>query len=643
MRFLRESALVVVALFLFSSFCYAADLNFPYSNFRLKLSPSEDPFPGMGNYYTTLSKGMKSALWNPASLAKLKLSETSFSINSAMEIYNYQRTTSMTETSGDLSISEGGSAAGQYGLFYRTPEEIGSGINTDEVNVTSYANYATESTGINFTSALKVNEWLAVGFSANNPIEFSMDLAGDFPLTTKALTNLYDQTLSEMQVNSEGKLQYTFSSGGSTTTYESTQALWSGFLSQEATLPFTSLSEFRNNMNVHSPYTGTLASKLGNLSVGCNMIPINATANFENDFRAIINDGTDDIYIYTPDFDSSNQTELASWINDPDKYGTSAGYRRKTLRLPEGEIIATAKYKGYYSASTARVDIGGMYDLTDWLTVGVALENSTGSALNFKGNGLASYVSYREINTSEAGSMEELLQPGGQTSYDLITNTWITTDEVGSKLMLEPEKNYALPKRMRAGIALKKPFLIAIDFEQNQTPISYITTDGSGTAKEITISNINLVRIGTETQFLFFPLWLRSGLTLIAKPTITGLSAAEQQSIDSAFQYGYLPLKFDFGTDMNTWGILSGTSFGVNAQSILSILQFDSTNIDLSKMVYANTFIGKDPWQISYLMSADPLATASAYGTKSVPVGEEKSFEVSDLKFVQTLGVTYRF
>jgi hypothetical protein len=643
MRFPRLFILTLTVALTLGTTTLAADLDYPYLSFRLKLPPSEDPFPGMGNYYSTLSRGMKSALWNPASLGKLKLSEASLSSMLEDKSFNYQKSYNVDERGGDLEFGDGATSGGNYGVFFRYPQDIGAGLATREIEVMGHANYATRSTGLNFSSALKVNEWITVGFASTSPLEVYGDLAGDIPVTAKSITDFSGQTFGEMEIGSDRKLRYTFTSDGTVTTYESTQTIWEGFISQEATVPLIALTEARNSLNIQSPFIGTVSSRYGNLFVGLNMIPINATANINNDMRAVVSSDTEDVFLYTPDFDPENETDLANWINDPDRYGTSAGYKRKQIKLPIGETVGTAKYRGFYSAGTTRFDLGAMYDVTDWLTVGVVLENMGGSSLNFKGNGIATYISYRDIDTTEAQNFDDIIQPGGKSSYDLITDSWITTFEVqGRKLYLEPEKNYDLPRRIRYGFAFKKPFLIAIDFEQNQTPIkfSYIEDDQP---KEITINSINLIRIGTETQFFALPFWMRSGLTLISKPTVTGLDADAQQSFDDVFQFGFLPLKFDTGADMNLWGTMVGGSFGFNGQSVFSFVQFDTTNLDLSKLVFYNIYVARDAWQIDYRVQVDPSATAAAYGTKTAPAGEEKEFEFSDVKFVQTFGVTYRF
>ncbi|MFC1571766.1 hypothetical protein ACFL31_04355 [Candidatus Margulisiibacteriota bacterium] len=643
MRLINKILIGLVILTILAPLTFATDVNFPYANINLKVAPAEDPFPGFGTHFSTISKGMKSALWNPASLGKLELSETAISLVPVTETHAYQTTNALSETTSSFEAG-GGMSAGEYALFYRSPSAIGSGISPQDIDIISRVNYSTTVGGANFLSALKVNDWITVGFASNGPVGMSMDMAGDLPLTARMITNSYGTEMGTgMTISTDGKLEYTSNVGGGVTTYESTEPLWSGFLSQEVTIPFTNLTEIRDSVNFESPYMGTIASKLGNLYVGVNMIPITATAVIDNDIRTIISSDATDQFLYVPNFDSSNNTEIANWVQDSDKYGGQSGYKRKQIRLPAGEIFATTKYRGYYSATTTRLDLGTQWDVNDWLTIGVALENFGGSALNFRGSGLANYINYREINTNEANSLNELMQPGGKTSFDLITDRWVSTTESGAtKLYLEPEKTYALPKRLRYGLAFKWPWLIAIDYEQNQTPISYITTEG-GQAKEVNISNLNFLRIGSESQIFFLPIWSRIGFTFMTKPTFTNIDAATQDSIDTYFQYGVFPVRFDSSFEINAWGTIIGDATAVNAMPLIGTLQMDSSNMDLTKVVFNNIYVQRDAWKIDYIIQADLLATGVAYNNKTVPAGETKAFEVSDMKYVQTLGVTYRF
>jgi hypothetical protein len=582
---------------------------------------------------------MRTVSWNPASLGKVKLSETYLATSISSGNYNLVQKTKYKEIGDTFKVSGGTTAAGEYGIFFRSLSSIGSsGITTKEIEIASHLNYSAVGTGVDFSSALKVNDWITVGFLARSPLEASINLAGDFPLVSRANTNLYGQTLDKMQILSGGKLKYTFTSGSTVTTYESTKPIWDGFLSQKATLALTTYSEFRNSINVQTPYSGAIAANLGGFHLGSSLTPINASANFDNDLHVTVNADASDIFVYTPNFDSSNQTEVAKWINDPDQYGNAAGYVRKQIRLPSGQIVASSKYRGFYSASAARLDLGMIYDLNDWFSIGFAAENAGGASLNFKGSDLANYISYREIDTKEANSLTDLLNPGGKRTIDLITDRWVSTSEIsGTRLYLEPQKTYQLPKRMRYGFALKKPFLIVVDFEQNQNTIPW-----PGSA-EVSIANLSLLRIGLESSLFNLPFQTRFGFTFMLKPTLTGASPSLKDSIDKTFKYLVLPLRVDVGTILNLWGYEVGDSLGFNFMPLLGLVQFDPNNLDLSRMLYYSLTIGKDAWQITYNSQLDALASASSYSNKSVPAGSKKQLEYSDAKFVQTLGITYRF
>lgn len=623
---------VVFFLFVFSCLGNAANVNYPYGSVNFRVSPAEDPIPGFGGSFSTLSLGMKSALLNPATLGKLALAEMSFLTSTTAPLSPVSQTTNISETSGTL---EGVS----YGIFFRPPANI-SGVAAQKIAVTSNLNYSTSVTSQKFSSALKVNDWLTIGFMTGNSLGTTVDLAGDFPTTVKGGANLNGQTLGQMQIDNDSKLKYTFTSGGTTTTYES-QPLWSGFVSQEAILPLTGVSTLRNNFDVQSPFIATVAGGGGNVHFGLNMIPLNASANIDNTVQEIVNSGTSDIFLYTPNFDPNNQSDLAAWINDPGKYGAAGGYTRKQLKLPAGEVVGEVKYQGSYNASTTRLDLGAVYDATDWLSFGLDFENFGNSSFKLKGSGLASYISYRDYNAAEINNLQDLLLPGGGQTVDLLPDRWITTFEAGgTKLFLEPEKTYALPRRMRLGLALKRPFLLALDYEQNQNAI---TIPGSGGAADLIISNLSFVRLGFESRLFFLPCWLRTGLTFVLKPSLSGGDPATVDSINKYFAYGVLPTSFDLGSSLNLFSYELNGAFGVNAMPFINLLQLDTQNADPSRMVYYSWGVKKDAWELNYLSAVDTLSTAAAYSNKPAPAVGSKSFEISDLKYVQTLGVTYRF
>ncbi|MDD5594083.1 MAG: hypothetical protein PHG97_05045 [Candidatus Margulisbacteria bacterium] len=632
---------ILLPVLLFSNSGFCADLNYPYGRINLRLPPAEDPFPGFGGGYSTISLGMKSALWNPATLGKLKLAEASFGQASVTGPQDLSRTTPLKEMSGTLEVGAGtgssGNAVLRYALFFRPAADVaGIGTTTKEIQVKSSLSYATSGTGINFSAAQRVNDWLTVGFASRNPLQADISLAGNFPVTGRTDMSLYGQNFGSFSIKNDGKLSFTFTSGGVVTTRETAAPAWSGFLSQEVTIPFSNISEFRNSFNVESPYVGTIAAQRGNFYAGLNMLPISATAQIDNDVRTVVNADTADQVMYSPNFDPNDPVASANWFLDANQYGAQAGYSTKTIQLPSGDIIANAKYRGFYSGSTARFDFGLLYDPTEWFTVGLMLENVNSAALDMKGNGLAGYMTYRNINTQEATT---LLQPGGNSTWAPFGNQWVTTTEAnGTPIVLDAEKNYQLPKRLRCGFSLKRPFLIAVDYEQNQTPFTIPASN------EITVSNLSFIRVGVESRLLSLPFWLRGGTTLALKPTITSKDQQLVDNINKAFKFGVVPVKLDLGSTLNLWGWEIWDSLGVSLMPLIGLVQFDAANIDLGKMVYLNLALKKDAWQVDYLSQVDPVATLAANRNSGRPARDGSiPWETSDLRFTQTLGVTYKF
>jgi hypothetical protein len=194
-----------------------------------------------------------------------------------------------------------------------------------------------------------------------------------------------------------------------------------------------------------------------------------------------------------------------------------------------------------------------------------------------------------------------------------------------------------LPKRVKYGFAVKTPFIFAVDFEQNSSPISLNLSGANNTTRTINISNLRFIRVGSQLGFF------SGGITLIAKPDVTGLTNDEKTTFDKAFRFGYFPTALDLGLQAKAWDNLLGLAVKVNPQLVLNSLQLDTTNMELSKLAYGNLYFGRGPWLFSYLLQADTLATLNAYQNKTVPAGQTKNFEASDLKLIQSIGVTYQF
>ncbi|OGC11469.1 hypothetical protein A3K48_03040 [candidate division WOR-1 bacterium RIFOXYA12_FULL_52_29] len=630
----------VCFIFCLSTALGAAEVAFPYGRFSLKLPPLENPYPGFGGYFTTISLGQKTALWNPASLAKLKLSEFSWDTFIGAGHSSGTKTSRVDEPSGsiDWSGDPASTARINYGIYFREEAAIPANAPTEAVDINSRVDSQTSGSGLNFSAAQRVNDWLVVGFSTRNPIDADADIGGIFPATGKIFADLHGFRSDDLLVKSDGVLQYTFHSGGVITTMETTSPVWIGFLSQEVSVPVQNLIELRNNLKIDAPFVGTIAASHQKFHAGLNYIPISASGSINNDVRAVVPESATDQYLYVPNFDPNDPNAGGNWMVDPDLYGTSAGYSKKQITLPSGELVANAKYRGFYQGNTSRFDLGMMYDVNEWITVGLMLENLTGSKVTLQGSGLSAYYSYRQVNTAEA---ETLFQPGSSSNWSPISNNWFTSYEAGAtKLMLEEEKTISLPKRLRYGVAFKRPFLIALDWEQNHSPITLKLSDNP---QDVVISDLNFLHLGIESQLFSMPVIIRSGLTWLFKPSVSGLTADQQKGVNDAFSMlGGLPVKFDLGTTFNMWDYKVDGNCGISALSLINAMQFDSTSLNLGKTVFAGLAVARDPWTIAYQAEFDPLSTAAAYGVKTKDAGERK-FEMSDVRLVQTIGLTYRF
>ncbi|MFA6169486.1 MAG: hypothetical protein WCW67_06735 [Candidatus Margulisiibacteriota bacterium] len=633
-----------VAFILLMTAAHAIEVSFPYVNLNLKLPPLENPYPGFGSYFTTISLGQKTVLWNPASLSKLKLSEYSLDGYLGSSRFKGIKTSPIDEQSGsiDLNNNPGNNAKVNYGIFFREQEDTPANATAAKVDLLSQTNAESAASGLNFSAAQRVNEWLVVGFSTRNPVETDLEMAGIFPVTGKMFADLHNFRSDDLYIDNTGILHYTFRSGSLITTTETTAPVWSGFLSQEVTIPVHNLAELRNDLKVDSPFIGTIAGNYQNFHAGLNLIPISAYGEIDNDIRTVVPSDATDQLVYVPNFDPNDPNSGGNWMVDPDLYGTSAGYSRKQIKLPSGEIVANAKYRGFYRGTASRFDLGMMYDVNDWLVLGLMFENFTNSAIAMKGSGLSAFYSYRQINTEEAGT---LFQPGSPASWSPISDHWVTSYEAGeTKLLMEEEKIFTLPKRFRYGVAFKRPFLIALDWEQNQNPITLRVNDSSNQPRDIVVRDLNFLHVGIESQLFLLPITVRYGLTWLFKPTATGLTADEQKSLDNTFAVaGGLPPKMDLGALINLWGYKVEGAIGYNALSIINVLQFDSNNLDLSKTVFGGLAVEKEPWKVAYQAEFDPASTASAYGTKGAGSNGKKEFNFSDIKLIQSVGITYRF
>lgn len=632
MRFARS--LIAVLLISGAALAVVPGSDFPYGRFQLQTNPLDNPFPGLGNYYSALDKGIETVMWNPASLGKLKNTQADLSLISELGPVGYNakyQTTDQQETLGGMTQFK-------WSLFF-TPDQSVTVPATREH--TGHAIYETAGTGINFKAGHRLNDWLSFGIVERGATAASIDMSGQFTANSKMSAqfgnssfNLSDQLT--ININNSGQATLLITPEGSAT-YTKTldQSMWSGFVSQTSNVPLVTMMEARNDVSVSAPLTMVGAAHWQSWNVGLGLTPISASSNINNSVRAIIPDGTPDITLYQPNFDPSDEQSLLNWADNPDQYATEVGYKKNVVSVPAGEVVGEARYKGFYQASGTRLDLGASYDLNDAVTFGLVFENLAGATLDFRGTGRVAYVNSR-VSSIEAPALD----PTKEFTWSPFSDTFQPVDGT-ENYYLEEQLTAILPKKMRVGLALRRPILIALDYESNSAPINVKYEDSTTKQTKVgTVSNINLLRIGSETRLFAVPVWLRGSTVLMFKPSIENFDQKVMENADKAFKFGVLPVALEFGADGNAWGVMPGVSTGINLTPLLSLAQLDTLNLDLSKLAYYNMYVGYGYWQFSYLAAVDPGATAGAYGNRTDP---NAKFDPSFIRYVQTLKVSYKF
>lgn len=610
--------------------CFGATVpgqTFPYVNVTLNLAPMEMPFPGIGTQYCSLAKGIETALWNPATLTSVKKNQTVFSYINEVNLpaYNYK----FNSEDKNITFADNTNFSAN---FYFTDAANATSIATRE-NIAS-ALYSANSTGTKFKQAFNFNDNFVFGLITQTSFGGSLDLVGNFNAIAKTNANFYNSSGvygSGVSVNNLGYLTMVHTTeGGSSFNYTTTSPLWTRFLSQQSDLPLTVMAECKNDLQVNPGMTISSAYKWDKLSIGANITPMTANLNINNNFRAIIKDGTTDIIIYQPNFDATDSQSALNWVTNPGLYGSESGYTKSVVNVPEGQPIAEAIYKGFYQASAVRNDLGFRYEVNDNFSVALAFENFNGAGFDFNGQGIASYARTR-VSTAEPPA----LTPGNTFEWDLFTDEFTSIEGLGN---FTPPTQYKvnLPKRTKLGLAVLKPILIALDYEQQSSPIAPLDPNST----EDIFTNIRNLKIGVEMPF-FNLITLSGGTNLMFKPDVSNPRASTTDSLNKLFKFGVLPMSLDLGLGLNLADSKIRTAVGVNGNSLLSLYQLDALNQDSAKLAYINISYSKDAWSFGYLMAADPGSSLNAYANRTNKADKEIKMEY--FKWINTFNVSFTY
>lgn len=630
----RIRALLAVLSFFLLVSSALADFDFPYANIRAGLPVYEEPFDGMGNYYGALSCGIRTVLWNPAGILRIPTVEANATFPLKLGSYSFTRTTGVEDT--DFTA---GASSLTMGVFWTNDL---SDLTKQERDMSSRVNDSSSGVPFMFDQALRINDNMVVGVKTLGPINVESDMAGDFPMTaqyTANFINISDYGGKGVSTDTNGKLTYTYSSGSLSYTYTTENPLWSGFLTQKMQLPATVISSLRNSLDVKNSMVITGGYKLNNFQFGFNIIPVSATAVIDNSVQVILNKSDSDLYFYTPNFDPNNEKDVANWTMDPNLYGTSRGYKANTINIPNGEVVMDGRYRGTYTGSTTRMDLGVMMDFNASSSLSIMAENFNGASLNMKGSGLSYYANSR-LNSTSIPNIDPV------SGIDWVPFTSGATDitfKDGQGLYMEPEKNITIPRRLRIGFSSKKPIILAIDYEVLTSPFSISVTGSDGKQTPANLTGLNVLRFGGELQMFRLPLWLRGGLGLLFKPSCDNSDV--QTKINSYFKIGsksvpVFPAKADIGLQTDISGTKAGIAFGADALSLLNLYAVDVTYSNMGKTLFYTLYANRDNWQFSYISTADVAGTYADLQAKNKSI---KNASLSDIKWNQTIAVSYRF
>jgi len=631
---LKKIAGLAFVLFLMIQAPAPADINFPYTNLKGNLPVYEEPFNGMGNYYSSLSNGIRTVLWNPAGIMKIPTVETSATFPLRLGSFSFTRKTNIEDTdftAGASSLVMGVYWTNDLGDLTKKTRSMFSQVNDTSGGATFL-----------FDQALRFSDNFAVGVRALGPIDIQSQMAGDFPLTsryTASFKNVTDYGGKGVSTDVNGKLSYTYSSGSLNYTYTTENPLWEGFLTQNLDVPAKAVSSLQNSVNVSNSMVITGGYQAGNFRFGLNVVPISATAVIDNSVQVVINKTASDLYFYTPNFDPNDEKTVADWTMDQNLYGTSRGYTANTINIPNGEVVMDGRYRGTYTGSATRMDLGVSMDMGNGSVLSVVSENFNSASLNMKGTGISYYANQR-FNTTSIPNIDPVSgidwKPFNDGASDI-------TFKEGQGLYMEPQKTFQIPKRIRVGFSTPKPFLLAIDYEMLTTPVNISITGVNGLQQSVAINGLNVLRIGGELQVLRSPVFLRGGFGILFKPTSD--NADVQTKINNYFKIGgkslpVFPAKADIGLSTNIYGTNTGIAFGLDALSLINMYEIDVTYSNIGKALFYTLYANRDNWQLSYIASADIAGTYADLQAQNKPIGKAS---LSDIKWNQTIAVSYRF
>lgn len=487
--------------------------------------------------------------------------------------------------------------------------------------------------GLNFFGATyRIADWLAVSISRKRPTEISFNYQALAPVLASAQADFRGTSVeaggagNSVGITSDGTAEVLI---GGTVVSQSNGPVWSGFL-QQGTSEVNWLNASANDsITDQNSIVISTAVKTGGINWGLNIMPETIDLNLDNDAYIMSDSGNSNLKVYIPNFDFSSTEEAIFWATQ--ECTTPDGFRTIEVETLAGSQLASAKVAGQYSASFVRMDLGMQWDPTDYLSFGGVYENFNDATVKLEGVTYV-YVQHMIDTSAHFPTLE------GSTYFDPFlsspTHEVDTENAIRNVLTMQPIE---LPRKLRFGFALKKPILIAVDWEQWQNEYQFSSDPAHpDTAHNISVKNISFLKLGLESRIATLPMIVRGSITGMFKPETS--DPQTEANLDKL--YSTTPLIPVDGNIYLGFGVYNGElgiGVGGGGLPLVQALMFDMSS--LVKVFYSNIYYKWGDWQVSYLFTLDPVLTGFSSDI-STTAGQDSKI---DLMQTSTLSVGFKF
>ena len=610
----------------FKAFCATGTID---SHYSYDYSQPPEFQPSLNSQFTTLAGGVTDIYANPAGILRVNTFEVAVGVSGYVQ--NPIKSDENRVYIDDVNLR--GTQTSPNSRAYVRFTDDRSAITAESRPVTIDEDYA-KGGGVNFFGmTYRMSDWLAFSVSRKRPSAFTFNYQMLTPILLDAKSDFRGTTVEAggpgnyINIRNDGTIEVVV---GGIAMATSEIAAWSGFLSQGTGEVNWVDGTFDNTIVNQNSIVLTAAAKTGPVSWGLNVMPMTVDIELNNEVSVSSDPGNSNITFYIPNLNFSSTFDALAWVTF--EAGNASGYRSIEVETRAGQQIGTAKVAGKYSASLTRMDLGMQWDPLDYLSIGAVYENFNGATLDLKGVEVIQEVKHWVDTSSKMPTLE------GQSYWDPFLTT--PTHEVDTENVIRNTLSFnpiELPKKIKVGAAFKKPILFAVDWEQWMNEYKFSSDPGHpDTAHNITLSNISFVKLGAESRIMFTPLTVRGSLTGMFKPTTD--DKATEDSLDNLFSN--LPIVPVDGNIYFGFGLFDGEcgfGFGGGGLPFLQAIMLDMSSI--MKVFYANIYYTRGIWQVSYLMTMDPVLTGFSSDI-STTAGEGSTIRLMQ---TSTLSIGFKF